>query len=184
MAELLENREAVAHGLSVMATKMLLDDLPGLLTSVVGERQAAVLLGKLASTAAERGFKAFLRNVGVEPGSLNPLHVLTVFLEPTSGERVHPFQVVERIETGEGRVRLPLSQREQWSLAKAALMAGVVAGVLSGTGHPARPLTSREASAHIPGGEALEYIVYPEQSSGRWLVVVEPLGRGGDNASG
>ncbi len=175
MAELLQNKEAVAHGLSVMATQMLLDDLPGLLTSVVGERQAAVLLGKLASTAAERGFRAFLGSVGVDPSSLNPLHVLTVFLEPPSGKRIHPFQVVERIETGEGRVRLPLSRREQWSLAKAALMAGVVAGVLSGTNHPAKPLTSREAAAHIPPGERLEYLVYPEQSNGRWLVVVEAV---------
>jgi len=174
VAELLKNREAVAHGLSVMATKMLLDDLPGLLTSVVGERQAAVLLGKLASTAAERGFREFLRRAGAE-GGLDPLHVLTVFLEPPSGERVHPFQVVERIETGEGLVRLPLSRREQWSLAKAALMAGVVAGVLSGAGHPAKPLTSRAAAAHMPGGERPEYVVYPERSGSQWLVLVEPL---------
>jgi len=163
LAELLRDRAAVAHGLSVMATEMLFHDLPSMLREVVGERQAEVLLERLASRAAERGFREFVKQLGVE-GPMEPLQVLTVFLRPRSGKKVHPFQVASRVEAGGGRVRLLLAER--LGHVEAALLAGVVAGVLAAVGHPARAVTERSAAQHLcRSGERPEYIVYPEDTA-------------------
>jgi len=171
LAELLRNREAVAHGLTIMASEMLFHDLPAVLEEVVGERQASVLLERLASKAAERGFAEFAHHLGIE-GPLEPLHLLTIFLEPPGGEKVHPFQVARRLETGGGRVTLVLG--EKLSQPEAALLAGVVAGVLTAAGHPARALADTSAIQHMcrSGGERPEYVVYPVDGE---KIVVERL---------
>ncbi len=171
MAELLRHADAVARGLTTMAVTMLLEDLPETLARVVGERQAAVLLERLAAPAAERGFREFLEAAGAEPPE--PLEALTVFLAPRGGGgRLHPFQVAEAIETGDGRASLRLAGRG-WGLAKASLVAGVVAGVLRALGLEARPLTGPEALAQLCRGEPPAAAVYPEQRAGAWRVTVD-----------
>lgn len=174
MAELLSNREAVAHGLSVMATRMLFEQLPRYLAEIVGEKQASVLLSRFAEEAAEAGFREFASKVGMrEPPP--PHHLLTIFLAPPPGkEKAHPFQVVERLETGEGRIVLYLVSR-RWSLVEASMLAGVVAGVLTAAGYRAKPLTGASAARHLCGEEHPSYIVYPGRKGERWTIVVEPL---------
>ena len=172
MAELLRDREAVAHGLSVMAVDMLFHELPRMLEEIVGRRQAAVLLERLASRAAEKGFREFAAKAGVT-GPLEPLHLLTIFLRPPSGEKLHPFQVASRLETGGAGARLVLA--EQLGPLEAALLAGVVAGVLTAAGHPARAVGSSDAAGRACGSvEGLEFVVYADDAS---AVVVEPCGR-------
>lgn len=174
MAELLSNEEAVAHGLSVMATRMLFEQLPRYLAEIVGEKQASVLLARFAEEAAEAGFREFAARVGMrEPPPLH--HLLTIFLAPPRGkEKVHPFQVVERLETSEGKVVLRLAGR-RWNLVEASMFAGVVAGVLTAAGYVTKPLTEESAARHLCGEGAPSYIAYPRREGETWMIVVEPL---------
>ena len=170
-AHLLSNLEAVSRGLTEMALGMLFRELPDTLAGVVGERQAAILLAKVAASAARRGFTEFLRAAGA--GRLEPLEALTVFLRPKGGAPVHPFQHVERIETGGGRAVLVLSSDVGWGLPRAGMMAGVVAGVLEALGLDARPLTGVEAVSQLCRSGGSPVAVYPEGSGARWRIVVD-----------
>jgi hypothetical protein len=175
VAGLLGNREAVAHGLSVMASRMLFEQLPGYLARVVGEKQAAVLLGRFVAEAAREGFRDLARRLGVRDLP-PPIRLLAIFFSPPRPEqRVHPFQVAEHLETGGGRIVLVLEPRE-WSLPILGLLAGVVAGVLDAAGERAVPLTEPSAARHLCGEEPRPgLVVYPERRGGRWaLVVGEP----------
>jgi len=173
MTELLSRRDAVSYGLSVMATRMVMETLPDELEKIVGERTAATLLAMIAAHAAEEGFKAFTSKLGIkEPLPLDKL--LEIFV--ATREKTHPFQLATRVRKEDGKHVLELAREEKWSLPRAMLLAGVITGVLNGSGYRSRTISTISIKhALCTSHEKPKYATYPASRGGAWLIVVEEL---------
>ncbi len=174
MAELLRDREAVAHGLSVMATRMLFENLPSVLEDIIGERQATIILERMAEEAAELGFKEFMRMLGI--GDLRDMPIdklLTIFSAPPPGRpKMHPFQVVRKIEVSDSRIVLEIEDGHRHP-SEVGILAGTIAGVLTAAGYSARPLSGPDAVKHLCSSDnPPRYAVYPVKN-GEWRIVIE-----------
>ncbi len=180
MAELLRNKEAVAHGLSVMATRMLFEELPSILEYIIGGRQATIILERMAEEAAEEGFREFMRMLGFTRDIRMPLEkLITIFLAPPSNQpKTHPFQVVKAVRVVGGR-RIVLEVEEGHKHpSELGILAGTIAGVLTAAGYRAKPLSSPETKRHIcsANNEPPQYLVYPVRGDdGKWKIIIEEV---------
>jgi len=173
LTELLRDRQAVAYGLTVMATRMLLETLPAELERVVGARTAAALLAHLASHAAREGFKAFMEKLQAKQLP-PPEKLLEIFLR-TPGEQLHPFQTLEEIQHHNSKTVMRLAGK-QWTLPRIALLAGVIAGVLTAAEHPTQPLTDPRVERHLcTQANRPEYTIYPTKHDETLHITLEKL---------
>ncbi len=170
VAQLLEHRDAVAYGLTVMVTDMLFVELPAMLAKLIGEKQATMVLEMLAKKTAEEGFRHFLEKLSVKPGSLTLREVLEVFVLREGSEPAHPFQRVTRIVEEDDRITLVVKNGRE----SPAILAGVIAGVMeAGLGVRTQALASPATAQHLCHQDnPPDYIVYP---AGEDRVVVERL---------
>ena len=159
--------DIISYGLSVMATRLLVDYLPSELESIVGPRQASAIIARVSSKGAYEGFRAFLEKLGTRK-SMDVGSLLRLFVK--SGEQLHPFQVFTIVEkNGEDYVLKfdeTVAERVKNAPSVAAVFGGVIAGCLSAIGLSAR---------FAPSGDALRtmclsrsrpmYIVVSQDSS-------------------
>ncbi len=157
----------IGYGLSVMATRLLVDYLPSELESIIGARQASAIIARVTSRGAYEGFLAFLEKLGTET-SMDVDSLLRLFVK--SSEQLHPFQVFTLVEKSGENYILRFDERVAEMVKStpsiAAVFGGVIAGCLSALGLSAR---------FVPGQDALramclsksrpKYIVISQGSS-------------------
>ena len=138
--------DIIGYGLSVMATRLLVDYLPSELESIVGSRQASAIIARVSSRGAYEGFRAFLEKLGTGK-NMDVDSLLRLFVK--SGEQLHPFQVFTVVEkNGEDYVLKfdeTVAERVKNTPSVAAVFGGVIAGCLSALGLSARFAPSEDA---------------------------------------
>ncbi len=159
--------DIIGYGLSVMATRLLVDYLPSELESIVGSRQASAIIARVSSRGAYEGFRAFLEKLGTRK-SMDIDSLLRLFVK--SGEQLHPFQVFTLVEkNGEDYVLKfdeTVAERMKKTPSVAAVFGGVIAGCLSAIGLSARFAPSEDALRTMCLSKTRpRYIVVSQESS-------------------
>ena len=175
MAHLLENREAVVEGLTVMGHDIFVRLLPERLERLLGWREASIIIYGVAEEGARRGFKAFLGRTGV---SIGDCEVVSIFVRQDSMR--HPFQVFEKAHRTD-RGWLLVFDKETSTLVEqhpsvAAVFAGVIAGCLGAIGSRARFITAESAVGQLcKTSNPPRYVIRLGSHEGRPALLLEEL---------
>lgn len=175
MAHLLENREAVVEGLTVMGHDIFVRLLPERLERILGWREASIIVYGVAEEGARRGFRAFLERTGA---SIGEDEAVSIFVRQ-DGMR-HPFQVFEKAyRTGGGWTLVfdaETSKLVESHPSVAAVFAGVIAGCLNAIGSRARLVTGERAASQLcRTGSPPRYVIRLGSLEGRPALVIEEL---------
>ena len=175
MAHLLENREAVVEGLTVMGHDIFVRLLPERLEKLLGWREASIIIYGVAEEGARRGFQAFLEKTGA---SIGECEAVSIFVRRDG--MMHPFQVFEEAHrTDKGW--LLVFDRETSALVKrhpsvAAVFAGVIAGCLGAIGSRARFITADSAAGQLcRTGSPPRYVIRLGNHEDRPALLLEEL---------
>ncbi|KSW11483.1 hypothetical protein CF15_01130 [Pyrodictium occultum] len=175
-------KDAVIRSLLAMLERLVLEDLPGVIGNMVGERQGVALVGRMLQNSSRHGFQEFVKSLGLEPTGVRIEHWLSVFLEPEGGNLLHPFQVFRSVECDWDQCMLLLSEGERaermaGSLTLRAALLAAIAGALEALGRRAQWLADPSMKKYLCSRVKPEVVVYfrEDPRGGRHYVVVEKM---------
>ncbi|WP_338250263.1 hypothetical protein [Pyrodictium abyssi] len=169
MAHLLGDMDAVAQGLSVMSSRILVDSLPSLVEELLGPREGSVIVARLLEKGAREGFTRFMERLGVSPDSMKLEQVLAIFVRQEGQQPRHPFQVFDTMECMDGKCvlesrRCPYSDIAERHPTVKAVFIGTVAGVAAALGYRVRWLVTPSARKYLCRESKPDIIIYMDEN--------------------
>ncbi|ALL00239.1 hypothetical protein Pyrde_0189 [Pyrodictium delaneyi] len=168
MAHLLEHMDAVVHGLSVMSSQVLVNQLPRMIEELLGVREGSVIVARLLEMGAREGFQTFIKTLNVDPSQFSLEELLGIFVRQEGQPPRHPFQVFGSVECSNDKCIL--ETRECYYLdtvrkhpAAKAVFIGVVAGVLEAAGYHVRWLVNTAAKKYLCGNGKPDIVIYVDE---------------------